>query len=49
MIERKFIKHNVTENKIQEYVLKSLGRAGISHIKLQLTPLGEKIVVFSSF
>lgn len=48
MIEKKFIKHNVTENKIQEYVLGKLGRAGISHIKLQLTPLGEKIVVFSS-
>ena len=48
MIERKFIKHNVTESKIQEYVLKSLGRAGIGHIKLQLTPLGEKIVVFTS-
>jgi len=48
MIERKFIKHNVTENKIKEYVLSSLGRAGIGDIKLLLTPLGEKIVVFSS-
>ena len=48
MIERKFTKHNVTEGKIQEYVLGALGRAGIGAIKLQLTPLGEKIVVFSS-
>jgi small subunit ribosomal protein S3 len=48
MIERKFIKHNVTESKIREFVLSSLGRAGIGNIKLQLTPLGEKIVVFSS-
>ena len=48
MIERKFIKHNVTENKIKEYIMSALGRAGIGDIKLQLTPLGEKIVVFSS-
>lgn len=48
MIERKFIKQNVTEQRIQEYVFSKLGRAGISHVKLQLTPLGEKIIVFSS-
>jgi len=48
MIERKFIKHNVTENKIREYVLSTIGRAGVGDIKLQLTPLGEKIVIFSS-
>ena len=48
MIERKFVKHNVTENRIREYVFRALGRAGVSDIKLLLTPLGEKIVVFSS-
>ncbi|MBW3023290.1 30S ribosomal protein S3, partial [Candidatus Woesearchaeota archaeon] len=48
MIERKFIKQNVSEQRIQEFVLSQLGRAGISHVKLQITPLGEKIVVFSS-
>ncbi len=48
MIERKFIKHNVTEQRIKEYVNNQLGRAGIGKIKLHLTPLGEKIVVHSS-
>jgi len=48
MIERKFVKQNLTEQQIQEYVFSRLGRAGISHVKLQLTPLGEKIIVFSS-
>ena len=48
MIERKFVKQNVTEQRIQEYVFSKLGKAGVSHVKLQLTPLGEKIIVFSS-
>jgi len=48
MIERKFVKQNVTEQSIQEYVMSRLSRAGVSHVKLQLTPLGEKITVFSS-
>lgn len=48
MIERKFIKHNVTEHIIREFVNAQLGRAGIGNIKLQMTPLGEKIIVYSS-
>ena len=48
MIEKKFMKHNVTENTIREFVVNHLGRAGIGNVKLQLTPLGEKIIVHSS-
>ncbi len=48
MIERKFVRQKVKEFEIQEYVLNSLGRSGISHVRLQPTPLGEKIIVYSS-
>lgn len=48
MIERKFVAQKVKEYRIQEYVISSLGKSGISHIKLQPTPLGEKIIVYSS-
>lgn len=48
MIERKFVSQKLRENMIKEYVMKSLAKAGISHVKLQLTPLGEKIIVYTS-
>ncbi len=48
MIERKFVADNVKEFQIKEFVKKTLGKAGISEVKLQKTPLGEKIVVSSS-
>lgn len=48
MIERKFVAAKVKEFEIQEYVLKTLGKSGISHVRLQPTPLGEKIIVYSS-
>lgn len=48
MIERKFVADNVKEFQIKEFVKKSLGKAGISEVKLQRTPLGEKILVSSS-
>lgn len=48
MIERKFVAQKVKEYEIQEFVMESLGKSGISYIKLQPTPLGEKIIVYSS-
>ena len=48
MIERKFVADNVKEFQIKEFVKKSLGKAGISEVKLQRTPLGEKILVSPS-
>ena len=48
MIERQIIKSNMKELKIQEYVTGVLKNLGQSHIKLQRTPLGEKIVIFAS-
>jgi small subunit ribosomal protein S3 len=48
MIERQFVDQNFKEFLIQEYISTSLSRCGISHIKLQKTPLGEKIIIFAS-
>lgn len=48
MIEKNFVVQNVKEFEIEEFVEKNLTRAGISGIKVQRTPLGEKIVIFTS-
>jgi len=48
MIERKFVAEKIREFQIQEYVRKSLKNAGLSHVKIQKTPLGEKIIVYTS-
>jgi len=48
MIERKFVTEKIKEFRIQEYVRGSLKNAGLSHIKVQKTPLGEKIIVYTS-
>ena len=47
-IEKKFISQNLKELQITEYILESLGKVGVSHVKLQRTPLGEKILVSCS-
>ncbi|MBR9700847.1 30S ribosomal protein S3 [Candidatus Woesearchaeota archaeon] len=44
-IERKFIQQNLKEFQIKEHIFKSLGKVGVAHVKLQRTPLGEKILV----
>ncbi|HII72273.1 TPA: 30S ribosomal protein S3, partial [Candidatus Woesearchaeota archaeon] len=48
MIERQIVKSNMKELKIQEYVTGVLKNLGQSHIKLQRTPLGEKIIIYAS-
>ena len=48
MIERKFVASNMKEFLIEEFVSKSLKNAEHSHTKLQRTPLGEKIIIYSS-
>lgn len=48
MIERQFIKQNKKEFQIQEYIADKLRNVGNSHIKMQRTPLGEKIIVHTS-
>ena len=48
MIERKFVASNMKEFMIQEFIESSIKGAEHSHTKLQRTPLGEKIVIYSS-
>lgn len=48
MIERQIVAANTKELEIQEYVTTVLKNLGQSHIKLQKTPLGEKIIIFAS-
>lgn len=48
MIERKFVSQNIKEFQIKEYLFGELSRVGLSDVKLQRTPLGEKIVVTAS-
>lgn len=48
MIERKFVKENLQELQVQEFIFESLKNVGHSHTKLLRTPLGEKIVIYAS-
>ncbi|MBW2991160.1 30S ribosomal protein S3 [Candidatus Woesearchaeota archaeon] len=48
MIERKFINQNIKEFEIKEYIRNNLSRVGLSDVKLQRTPLGEKIIISTS-
>ncbi len=48
MIERKFVAANMKEFLIQEFIASSIKGAEHSHTKLQRTPLGEKIVIYSA-
>ena len=48
MIERKFVAENLKEYQIEEYLRSVLGKAGLSYIRVQRTPLGEKIIICSS-
>lgn len=48
MIERKFVENNIKEFQIKEFVKEHLGRVGLSDVKLQKTPLGEKIIISAS-
>ncbi|MBN2141706.1 30S ribosomal protein S3 [Candidatus Woesearchaeota archaeon] len=48
MIERKFVNQHIKEFEIKEYVRDNLSRVGLSDVKLQRTPLGEKIIISTS-
>src|SRR3989344_5164506 len=47
-IEKKFIQQNLRELQIKEYIFSVLGKVGVAHVKLQRTPLGEKILISCS-
>ena len=48
MIERQFISQKVKEFQIQEFISQELSNAGHNRIEIKRTPLGEKIIVYTS-
>ncbi|MFA4887518.1 MAG: 30S ribosomal protein S3 [Candidatus Nanoarchaeia archaeon] len=48
MIEKQILAQRLKEKQIEDFVFSFLGRLSCSHIKLQRTPLGEKISVYTS-
>ncbi len=48
MIERKFVAQKIKEFQIEEYITETLNNVGHSHTKMVKTPLGEKIVIYTS-
>lgn len=48
MIEKKFIADKIKEFRIREFVKQNVGRVGLSDVKVQKTPLGEKIIISAS-
>ena len=48
MIERDFVSRKKKEFQIQEFIKENLRGVGLSHSRVQRTPLGEKIVIYAS-
>ncbi|MEM3126767.1 MAG: 30S ribosomal protein S3 [Candidatus Woesearchaeota archaeon] len=48
MIERKFVNQKIREFEIEEYISSELTKVGHSHTKMVKTPLGERIIIFTS-
>lgn len=48
MIERKFVSEKLREFQVQEYIASTLNKAGHSKIEIKRTPLGEKIIVYTT-
>jgi len=48
MIERGVLKRKLKEFQVAEYIAETLDKPGYSHTEIQRTPLGEKIIVYTS-
>jgi len=48
MIERQFVNQKIKEHQIQEYISSQLGKTGYSHTEIKRTPLGEKVIIFTT-
>lgn len=48
MIGDQFVKQKLTEYRIQEFLSQKFARSGYSHTEIHRTPLGEKIVVYTT-
>ncbi len=45
MIERKFVKQNINEFQIKEFIISTIRNAGHSKTQLKKTPMGDKVVI----
>ncbi len=45
MEERKIVKFKKDEFAIKEYIKKTIGKGKVSRVKIEYTPIGEKIIV----
>ncbi len=45
-IEKHFVEEGIKEAEIEEFLRKEFDRAGYSHIEIQRTPLGTRIIVY---
>ncbi len=45
MIEKKFVEEKKQEFEIKEFIRKKLGKGRVSDVKIERTPIGEKIVI----
>ncbi|MBS3155419.1 30S ribosomal protein S3 [Candidatus Woesearchaeota archaeon] len=48
MIERQIIAQKMKEKQVEEFIFAHLNKASYSHTELQRTPLGEKIIIYTS-
>ena len=48
MIERNILSQKLKEFHIKEYISKEFAKTGYSHTKIQRTPLGDKIIIYTS-
>tara|TARA_Y100000310_G_scaffold345598_1_gene467072 strand:- start:12156 stop:12887 length:732 start_codon:yes stop_codon:yes gene_type:complete len=48
MIEKNFPQKKIKEFKIKEYIGDNLDKPGYSHTEIQRTPLGERVVIYTS-
>jgi small subunit ribosomal protein S3 len=48
MEEKKFVDFKKEELRVKEYIKKSLGKGRISAVNIEYTPVGEKIMVYTS-
>jgi len=48
MIERKIIEQRMKELSVQEYISSDLRNSGHSHTRVQRTPMGEKVIIYTS-
>src|SRR3989344_3308427 len=48
MIEKQFLAQKAKENQIQKYIAEQLARSGYSHTEIRRTPLGEKVIIYTT-